>query len=67
MKHTPLIRLQAAVRRYTSATESCPHWDYESDGYGHPCCDEVQDARHELRKARKVAAIAHSRHMLESA
>lgn len=57
MKHTSLIRLQAAETRYQIAVESCPHWDYEGDGAGHPCCDELEDAKHE----RKAAQRAYSR------
>lgn len=45
-------RAQASARLRT-ARENCPHWDYESDGEGHDCCNEVQQAQHEYRRIRR--------------
>lgn len=51
-KHTPLIRLSAAKRQLGIAQEACSHWDYESDGCGYECCNELAAAERELRAAR---------------
>jgi hypothetical protein len=56
MKHSPLIRLQRARRDCDLAAELCPHWDYESDGYGHDCCRDLANAEYELQQARKAVA-----------
>lgn len=47
-----------ALRRLRAAREGCAHWDYESDGDGHECCTEVQDALREYRKQRRAAERA---------
>lgn len=52
-KHTPLIRLQAAQRDLALAREACPHWDMESEGLDWACCYRIDEARRELRLARK--------------
>jgi len=52
MKHTPQIRLQNARLALDIARERCPHWDYESEE-AHECCYVVDDARRELRLAKK--------------
>ncbi len=49
---TPMVRLAAAKRRLLDAEGECPHWDYDQDGDGHDCCDEVRLARREVRLAR---------------
>jgi hypothetical protein len=44
----------SARNRLDLAREACAHWDYESDGEGHPCCKAVQVALEAYRDARKV-------------
>lgn len=58
MKHTPLIRYQAAVRALDCARQECAHWDQEGDWMveGSECCYAVDDAKRELRKARKAVS-----------
>ena len=54
-KHSPLIRLQAARRDLDAARELCMHWDFEDDGAaGCECCYRVDDAKRELRAAKKA-------------
>ena len=56
-KHTPQIALANARRAYEAAQESCPHWDFESNGMPvGECCYHVDETRRALRKARKAAA-----------
>lgn len=53
-KHSPTIRVHAAQVELTRARDACPHWDYESgEGYAE-CCYRVDDAKRELRNARKA-------------
>ncbi len=58
VKHNPTIMVANARRRLALAREECAHWDYESDGEGHDCCYEVQDAKADLARARKVTIVA---------
>ena len=32
------------------AAERCPHWDYDGDGDGHACCDELDEAERRLHE-----------------
>ena len=48
-------KLQTARLRLQRAQEACPHWDYESDGCGHPCCDELADAERAVIRAKSDA------------
>lgn len=41
-----------ARSRVLLAEGECPHWDFESDGDGHACCDELAAARAELQRLR---------------
>lgn len=54
-KHSPAIRLQAARASLDLAYENCPHWDYESGPGHYACCCMVEEAKAELKKARKLA------------
>lgn len=45
--------LSAAKQRLRRAEEACPHWDYESDGEGHDCCNALAAAEREVRQIRK--------------
>lgn len=53
-KHSPIIRLQAARTAYSLAQETCPHWDMESDGSGNECCYRLDEARIEVKLAKKA-------------
>jgi hypothetical protein len=53
-KHTPIIRLQAARYAYSLAQEACAHWDMESEGGNHECCYRMDDAKRELRLAKRA-------------
>lgn len=58
-KHSPLIRLQAAINAVILAEQDCAHWDYEDDGdAGLACCDRLHSAKRELRLAREAAKAA---------
>jgi hypothetical protein len=50
--------LEAARARWRRATAACPHWDYEGNGSGHACCDELDAAELALDDAHGVSAIA---------
>jgi hypothetical protein len=54
MPQSSRMRLARARRSLDVAREICPHWDYEDDGAGHPCCDAVQLATSEFRRAGHV-------------
>lgn len=54
MKHSPLIRLQAASNAYVAAQHACPHWDEESNDSGHECCYQLDEAQREFRLARNA-------------
>lgn len=56
---SPLARLDAARQRLRIAEADCAHWDYETDGHGHACCDEMTEAREELRAARAAVKRLH--------
>lgn len=49
------IRTMHAQRRLDNARNDCPHWDYETDGEGHACCDNVKTARREWKLAIRAA------------
>jgi len=49
-KHSAIVGRAGAHARYRIAEENCPHWDYESDGGGHECCEELAAAIQELRR-----------------
>jgi hypothetical protein len=51
-----MTRLINAKLRLQRAREACPHWDQESDGEGHECCYDVDDASRALRRAKQTAA-----------
>lgn len=39
-----LLAVRNAELRLQQAQEACPHWDFENDGIGHACCEELEDA-----------------------
>lgn len=55
MKHTPLIRLQAAYRAKRAASEACAHWDYEGNTGNDDCCRALDAAKAEVYAARVEA------------
>ncbi len=54
-KHSPQIRLQAALARYKLAIETCPHWDFDTVPATEDCCYELVEAAREMRSAREAA------------
>ncbi len=46
-----LVSILSTLR---AARRACPHWDEESDGEGHACCDDVQDALQKFRKVQRA-------------
>ncbi len=51
-------RLADARRDRQRAAEACPHWDMETDGSGHDCCDALDAAERRLAELKEHAPCA---------
>jgi hypothetical protein len=60
-------RLDEARARRRRAMEACPHWDYESNGSGHACCDELDAAERAVDAARAAADRQKPNHAIVTA
>lgn len=55
MKHSAIIRHDAARLAARQADGACAHWDYENEGgMDYECCRVMRVARDELRLAKKA-------------